>query len=82
MRGWGSTIRVGHPIRRSCDIEVLENQRGSGNGRALLREVESAVRNAGIGAMELNVFGRNTAAVRLYESSGYGVTTQQMRKQL
>lgn len=64
------------------DIEVLENQRGSGNGRALLREVESAVRDAGIGAMELNVFGRNTAAVRLYESSGYGVTTQQMRKQL
>lgn len=64
------------------DIEVSEGSRGSGLGRALLAAVEAAVREAGVGALELNVFGRNVDAVRLYESSGYHVTTQQMRKEL
>jgi ribosomal protein S18 acetylase RimI-like enzyme len=64
------------------DIEVAISSRGSGLGRALLVAVEAAVRQAGIGALELNVFGRNVVAVRLYESSGYNVTTQQMRKEL
>ena len=32
--------------------------------------------------MALNVFGDNTAAIRLYESSGYAVTAQQMRRDL
>ena len=64
------------------DIEVAASYRGSGLGRALLVAVEAAVREAGVGALELNVFGRNVTAVRLYESSGYTVTTQQMRKEL
>lgn len=64
------------------DIEVEKSYRGSGLGRALLVAVETAVREAGIGALELNVFGTNVAAVRLYESNGYAVTTQQMRKTL
>lgn len=64
------------------DIEVERSFRGSGLGRALLLAVEAAVREAGIGALELNVFGTNVAAVRLYESNGYSVTTQQMRKKL
>lgn len=64
------------------DIEVNEEFRGQGFGRALLDAVENAVRQSGLGALELNVFGPNTAAIRLYESNGYSVTTQQMKKQL
>lgn len=64
------------------DIEVVEKYRNRRLGRALLAAVESAVTESGIDALELNVFGRNTTAVHLYESTGYQVTTQQMRKEL
>jgi len=64
------------------DIEVVEQRRGSGLGRDLLTAIESAVLDAGVSALELNVFGRNLPAVALYDSSGYAVTTQQMRKDL
>lgn len=64
------------------DIEVLASRRGSGYGRALLAAVEDVVRQAGVPALELNVFGPNRAAISLYDSAGYEVTTQQMRKSL
>ncbi|SKC41879.1 GNAT family N-acetyltransferase [Krasilnikoviella flava] len=64
------------------DIEVLEPRRGQGLGRALLTATEDAARQAGATALELNVFGRNAAAVALYDSAGYAVVTQQMRKAL
>ncbi|WP_022888247.1 GNAT family N-acetyltransferase [Agromyces italicus] len=64
------------------DLEVVEERRGSGLGRALLAAVEEEVRQAGVGALELNVFGPNVVAISLYDSAGYEVTTQQMRKSL
>jgi ribosomal protein S18 acetylase RimI-like enzyme len=64
------------------DIEVLQSRRGQGLGRALLGAVEDAARLAGAEALELNVFGYNGAAIALYDSAGYEVTTQQMRKEL
>lgn len=64
------------------DIEVVEHRRGSGLGRALLAAVERAVCDAGVFALELNAFGHNLPAISLYDSSGYAVTTQQMRKDL
>jgi ribosomal protein S18 acetylase RimI-like enzyme len=64
------------------DIEVRPERRGQGFGRALLSASEDEVRRRGIGAMALNVFGDNPTAIELYSSSGYRVTTQQMRKQL
>jgi ribosomal protein S18 acetylase RimI-like enzyme len=64
------------------DIEVVSSRRGSGLGRALLLAVEGAIREAGSSALELNVFGHNLIAVTLYDTSGYVVTTQQMRKTL
>jgi ribosomal protein S18 acetylase RimI-like enzyme len=64
------------------DIEVESDYRGAGLGRALLTAVEDAVRDAGVSSLELNVFGRNLPALRLYESHGYEVVTQQMRKLL
>lgn len=64
------------------DIEVAEAHRGAGHGRALLAAAEEAVRSRGAEALELNVFGGNTRAIRLYETAGYRVVTQQMRKAL
>ncbi|GAA4609944.1 ribosomal protein S18 acetylase RimI-like enzyme [Actinoplanes octamycinicus] len=64
------------------DIEVAEPYRGSGYGRALLTAAEDELRSRGVQSLGLNVFGDNTAAVRLYETSGYRVVTQQMLKSL
>lgn len=64
------------------DIEVAEGHRGRGYSRALLAAAERAAAQAGAGTIGLNVFGHNTVAVRLYETSGYSVATQQMRKEL
>ncbi|MFC0029967.1 GNAT family N-acetyltransferase [Micromonospora chaiyaphumensis] len=64
------------------DIEIDEAYRGSGYGRALLAAAEDAVRSRGVGRLELNVFRDNDRAIRLYETSGYRVVTQQMRKSL
>lgn len=60
------------------DIEVAEQRRGRGLGRALLEAVEDAVMDAGVHSLELNVFGHNRPAVALYDSAGYAVSTQQM----
>ena len=64
------------------DLTVDPGHRGTGLGRPLLAAAEDAVRAAGVGALMLNVFGANTRARLLYENSGYGVVTQQLRKDL
>lgn len=64
------------------DIEVREERRGRGLGRALLAEAERVAREHGVGWLGLNVFGTSTAARALYESAGYETTTVQMRKRL
>lgn len=64
------------------DIRLAEDRRGSGLGRALLDALHDAARELGATSMSLNVFGDNPAAIRLYETSGYAVTAQQMRREL
>ncbi|MBW1639409.1 GNAT family N-acetyltransferase [Microbacterium resistens] len=64
------------------DIEVVPGRRGRGLGRALLAAVEQEAHAHGAEALELNVFGGNRAAIALYLSAGYEVSTQQMRKPL
>ncbi len=64
------------------DINVYSNARGRGYGSAILTEVEALVVGAGRSRLGLNVFGGNAAAIALYRSSGYTVTTQEMSKQL
>lgn len=80
-------VRLSHPQGLSdCaylyDIEVDEEHRGAGYGRALLAAVEETVREHGVGRLELNVFGGNARAIRLYERAGYVTVSQQMRKNL
>lgn len=64
------------------DISLDEERRGQGLGRGLLEALHGAARELGATSMTLNVFGDNATAIRLYESSGYAVTAQQMRREL
>jgi ribosomal protein S18 acetylase RimI-like enzyme len=64
------------------DIAVEPELRGRGLGRALLRLVEDEVRAEGVSRIELNVFGDNSPARRLYESAGYTEIARQMAKNL
>jgi ribosomal protein S18 acetylase RimI-like enzyme len=62
------------------DIEIVPDRRGQGYGHAVLAAGEDVLRGYGVRALGLNVFGDNPTAIRLYETSGYHVTSQQMRK--
>lgn len=53
------------------DIEMDEELRGQGYGTGTLRAGANAARDAGAAYLELNVFGPNHGARRLYERSGY-----------
>lgn len=64
------------------DIRLDGDRRGQGLGRALLEALHDAARDLGATSMTLNVFGDNATAIRLYETSGYAVTAQQMKKDL
>ena len=64
------------------DIEVAEAYRGRGYGREAMLLAEEEARRQGMTSLGLNVHGGNTAAISLYESLGYQVTAQQMKKPL
>ncbi|MGH2596890.1 MAG: GNAT family N-acetyltransferase [Actinomycetota bacterium] len=90
----GSGERVGHlwygPRARQPDPEVAwlydimvePELRGRGLGRRLLRLLEDEVRTSGVTRIELNVFGDNDRARRLYETVGYAEIARQMAKDL
>ncbi|WP_238164547.1 GNAT family N-acetyltransferase [Kribbella pittospori] len=63
-------------------IEVDSGHRGKGYGRAIMLAGEEECRRLGYTQLDLNVFGNNTTAIGLYNSLGYTVTSQQMRKEL
>lgn len=78
-------IALNHPSAGSAwiyEIEILEEHRGKGYGRALLQSAEQESAKHGITQIGLNVFGTNVVARSLYDSSGYEVTATQMRKRL
>jgi len=64
------------------NVEVDEEFRGHGYGRRamMLAEREAAAR--GMSSVGLNVHGQNAVARGLYDSLGYQVTAQQMKKVL
>jgi ribosomal protein S18 acetylase RimI-like enzyme len=62
------------------DIFVEEAGRGQGVGRAMMKLLETEARSMGIRRIELNVFGDNAAARRLYEASGFIEMTRQLGK--
>lgn len=71
--------------QRTCfiwDIEVAEEARGLGYGRAALLALEPIARDRGYTEIGLHVFGDNEVARHLYRSSGYVETDVTMRKTL
>lgn len=64
------------------DIEIYEEFRGAGHGRAAMSAAEDWARSAGYTTLALNVFGFNTAARNLYESLGFEPTSIRMQKSL
>jgi ribosomal protein S18 acetylase RimI-like enzyme len=64
------------------DVEIDENERGKGLGRAAMVLAEEAARDHGATELGLNVFGHNVVARRLYESMGYQTAAVSMRKPL
>jgi ribosomal protein S18 acetylase RimI-like enzyme len=72
---------VGHPeMAWLHNIDVDAEHQGKGYGRAVMRAVEAELEQLGVERLGLNVFGHNTRAIRLYESLGFEVMTQQMSK--
>jgi ribosomal protein S18 acetylase RimI-like enzyme len=64
------------------DIEIDEEFRGTGLGRATLRAAEEFAQAHGATQLGLNVFGSNAVARHLYESSGFQVRNVLMYKDL
>ena len=63
-------------------MEIGEEHRGRGYGRAAMLLAEEEARRRGLNRIELNVFGGNTIARNLYRSLGYVETSAQMAKDL
>ncbi|MFI1225205.1 MULTISPECIES: GNAT family N-acetyltransferase [unclassified Streptomyces] len=64
------------------DIEVREEHRGRGHGRALMLLAEDITRDWGADRLGLHVFASNTPALRLYESLGFTTTRYNLAKAL
>jgi ribosomal protein S18 acetylase RimI-like enzyme len=64
------------------DVEVDEAFRGRGYGRQVMLLAEQAAAARGMTSVGLNVHGSNAVARDLYDSLGYQVTAQQMKKSL
>ncbi|AXG76910.1 GNAT family N-acetyltransferase [Streptomyces paludis] len=75
-------IRPGEWAAYVYDVEVAENRRGRGFGRALMLVAERVALESGSALLGLHVFADNTPAVRLYESLGYRTTSRNFAKRL
>lgn len=64
------------------DVHLEPEHRGRGLGRQLMLALHEQARLLGATSIALNVFGHNTTAIGLYDSLGYAVTAQQMRREL
>ncbi|GAA2942415.1 MULTISPECIES: GNAT family N-acetyltransferase [Streptomycetaceae] len=73
---------AGRPTGYVFDVEVREEHRGRGHGRALMHHAEDLTLDAGLGLLGLHVFASNTPALRLYESLGYRTTQYNLAKAL
>lgn len=63
-------------------IGIDEAYRGKGYGKAAMLALEPVARSKGADHIDLNVFGDNTTAIRLYEGLGYQAKAIGMRKEL
>ncbi|MEE1797459.1 MULTISPECIES: GNAT family N-acetyltransferase [unclassified Streptomyces] len=75
-------VRPGRPGSYVYDVEVAEEQRGKGYGRALMLLAERVALEAGPPLLGLHVFTTNTPALRLYTSLGYRTTQRNLVRPL
>lgn len=75
-------VRPGEQGAYVFDVEVAEEHRGRGYGRALMLLAEHIARAAGRTLIGLHVFAGNTPAQSLYESLGYRTTHHNFLKRL
>ncbi|WP_165449586.1 GNAT family N-acetyltransferase [Krasilnikovia cinnamomea] len=84
--GWVWASLPGAPGRPEMawlhNIEVDPDYRSNGYGRAILLAIEEELSQLRVTRLGLNVFGQNKRAIRLYESLGYRVMSQQMAKRI
>ncbi len=64
------------------NIAMAASERGRGHGRATIAALEERLRTRGIKKLQLNVFGYNTEAKRLYDRLGFVATSILMTKEL
>jgi len=67
------------PVLFLDDIEIFEEHRGRGCGRAAMNALTVEAANAGAQAILLNVWSNNDVAQSLYDSMGFVVTNCHMR---
>lgn len=65
-------FRANSTLARLYSLAVLPGQTGRGLGRSLLKAAERQARKRGADRLRLEVRADNTAAIRLYDSAGYG----------
>lgn len=70
----------GRQVLYIYDVEIEEAFRGQGLGRATMLLAEDEARARGLSRIELNVFGGNAVARRLYLSLGYAERAISMGK--
>jgi ribosomal protein S18 acetylase RimI-like enzyme len=63
-------------------VGIDEQHRGHSYSKAAMQTLETTVKPLGANHIDLNVFGDNTVAIRLYESLGYQPTAMNMRKEI
>lgn len=78
----GRELSPGVSVAFVYDVEVAEEHRGKGYGRALMLHAETIAHRTGTGALGLHVFAGNTPAIGLYESLGYATTHRNLFKTL
>ena len=64
------------------DLVVRPDARGQGIGRALLRQAETCVREAGVATLRLSVLAGNRGAIALYEEEGFAPVELDLEKRL
>jgi ribosomal protein S18 acetylase RimI-like enzyme len=72
----------GRTVTYLYDITIDEQHRGRGFGRAAMLALEKAAADRGHDVVQLNVFGGNARARRLYRSLGFVETAVSMKKHL
>lgn len=75
-------IAAGRPGAYVYEVEVAEDRRGEGFGRALMLLAERVALGWHTTLLGLHVFSDNTPATRLYDTLGYRATTRHFVKQL